>query len=193
LSRQNAPIIGAVLAALCAVLLSISQKYLPGWPEEWKQYQWLVWPVVALLATISIGLAYRQAKINRSIAATTAEQDQRNRSRMLEKVRAFWVKGVLEQSLYNVARIELGLEEKPNAVEHRPWDLIVQRPDRAPRLLLPGTRISTVFDELDKALLILGAPGVGKTTLLLELARDLLDRAERDAVHLIPVVFNLSS
>jgi hypothetical protein len=112
---------------------------------------------------------------------------------MLEKVRASWVKGVLEQSLYHVARIELGLEEKPNAVEHRPWDLIVQRPDRAPRLLPPGTRISAVFDELDKGLLILGAPGTGKTTLLLELARDLLDRAERDAVHLIPVVFNLSS
>ena len=111
---------------------------------------------------------------------------------MLQKVRVR-VKGMREQSLYNVARIELGLEEKPNAVEHSPWELIVQRPDRAPRLLPPGTRISAVFDELDKALLILGAPGTGKTTLLLELARDLLDRAERDAVHLIPVVFNLSS
>jgi eukaryotic-like serine/threonine-protein kinase len=100
---------------------------------------------------------------------------------------------VLEQSLYHVAHIELGLEEKPNAVEHRPWDLIVQRSDCAPRLLPPGTRISAVFDELDMALLILGVPGTGKTTLLLELARDLLDRAEWEAMHPIPVVFNLSS
>jgi predicted NACHT family NTPase len=42
-------------------------------------------------------------------------------------------------------------------------------------------------------LLILGAPGAGKTTLLLMLARELLDRAERDAGHPIPVIFNLSS
>jgi hypothetical protein len=50
-----------------------------------------------------------------------------------------------------------------------------------------------VFDDHGGALLILGAPGTGKTTLLLELAQQLLDRAERDENHPIPVVFNLSS
>lgn len=54
-------------------------------------------------------------------------------------------------------------------------------------------RILDVFDEVGGALLILGAPGTGKTTLLLELARDLLDRAEHDPTHPIPVVFPLSS
>jgi hypothetical protein len=42
-------------------------------------------------------------------------------------------------------------------------------------------------------LLILGEPGSGKTTTLLELARDLIDRAVADETQLIPVVFNLSS
>jgi predicted NACHT family NTPase len=42
-------------------------------------------------------------------------------------------------------------------------------------------------------LLILGEPGAGKTTTLLELTRDLIARAEQDVNHLIPVVFNLSS
>jgi multisubunit Na+/H+ antiporter MnhB subunit len=42
-------------------------------------------------------------------------------------------------------------------------------------------------------LLILGAPGSGKTTALLELARHLLDRAETDPAQPMPVVFNLSS
>src|SRR4029450_9294803 len=37
-------------------------------------------------------------------------QQQRNRSRMFDKVEAFWVKGVLEQSLYQIARMDLGLE-----------------------------------------------------------------------------------
>jgi len=115
-----------------------------------------------------------------------------NRHRMLAEVRRIWIDGYLKQSLDNLVRIELGLEENLDAVS-RPWDLIVQQLDRAPRLLPPGQTMGTTFDELGKALLILGAPGSGKTTLLLELARDLLGRAERDPAHPIPVVFHLSS
>jgi hypothetical protein len=50
-----------------------------------------------------------------------------------------------------------------------------------------------VFDEMNSAMLILGEPGSGKTTMLLELARDCIERAHQDATRLIPVVFNLSS
>jgi hypothetical protein len=117
--------------------------------------------------------------------------EQRNRTRMLQRVRSFWVHGVLEQSLHQMARLELGLETRPEAVPH-PWELLVQPPDQAPRPLPSGVGITAVFDQLGQAVLILGAPGAGKTTLLLELARDLLDRAEQDPAHPIPV-FNLSS
>jgi DNA polymerase III delta prime subunit len=118
--------------------------------------------------------------------------EQRNRSRMLQRVRGFWVDGVLEQSLHQMVRLQLGLETRPEAVPD-PWELVVQTPDQAPRLLPSGVEITAVFDQLGQALLILGAPGAGKTTLLLELARDLLDRADQDPAHAIPVVFNLSS
>lgn len=111
---------------------------------------------------------------------------------MLQKVRNFWIKGILEQSLYAVARLELGLTTKPEAIEDT-WKILVQRPNQISQPLPPGTRISSTFDEFNKALLILGAPGCGKTTLLLELTKDLLDRAERDSNQPIPVVFNLSS
>ena len=121
-----------------------------------------------------------------------AELADSNRHRMLAKVRRDWIDGYLKDSLHNLVRIELGLEEKPDAVS-RPWDLIVQQPDRAPRPLPPGQSMGAIFDELGQALLILGAPGAGKTTLLLELTRDLLDRAAQDANHPIPVVFHLSS
>jgi hypothetical protein len=57
----------------------------------------------------------------------------------------------------------------------------------------PGTRMVEMFDELGRAFLILGVAGVGKTTRLLELTRDLLDRAVQDSAHRIPVVFKLSS
>jgi DNA polymerase III delta prime subunit len=42
-------------------------------------------------------------------------------------------------------------------------------------------------------LLLLGAPGTGKSTSLRELARELLLRAEQDPTHPLPVIINLSS
>ena len=69
---------------------------------------------------------------------------------------------MLQRSLVHEVLIALDLTERPEAVV-RPLDLLVQRPDRADRLLPPGTRLVDVFDDVDRALLILGAPGAGKT------------------------------
>jgi predicted NACHT family NTPase len=112
----------------------------------------------------------------------TDDLESRNRRAMIEKVRAIWLTGVLNESLYKETLITLGLAKRPDAVE-RPMDLLVQRPDKADQHLPPGARIIDVYDELDSALLILGAPGSGKTTLLLELARELLNRAEQGKGH----------
>jgi hypothetical protein len=46
-------------------------------------------------------------------------QEYRNRQALLTKVNNFWVKGVLEKSLYNQVMIELGLEERPDAITNR--------------------------------------------------------------------------
>ena len=124
---------------------------------------------------------------------STAEQRaQRNRRAMLELVKNTWIKGVLEQSLHGAAMIELGMEERADAVEH-PWDMVLQAPDRPNRALPRGTKIADVFDDMNRALLILGEPGSGKTTMLLELARDTIACAEEDPTQPISVVFNLSS
>jgi len=127
-----------------------------------------------------------------NVDAHRIRREQENRRIMLQKVRRSWIDGVLARSLYRVARIDLGLEEQPDAIPH-PWNAIVQEQGRPPRELLPGTRMGQVFDDFGCALLILGAPGTGKTTLLLELADELLHRADHDEGHKIPVVFNLSS
>jgi GTPase SAR1 family protein len=49
------------------------------------------------------------------------------------------------------------------------------------------------FDASQSRLLILGEPGMGKTTSLLSLAQSLLERAEKDTTSPIPILLNLSS
>lgn len=125
------------------------------------------------------------------LSLTVAEY-RRNRSQMLAKVRAFWIIGVLEQSLQGVAPIALGLQEQSEAIVN-PWQLVVQESNQPAHPLPQGTGITQVYDKAAGELLILGEPGSGKTTLLLQLARDLLDRAEHDESLPMPVVFNLFS
>jgi transcriptional regulator with XRE-family HTH domain len=115
-----------------------------------------------------------------------------NRLRLLQRVRSFWITGVLEQSLYREALITLGFQEQPDAVAN-PWRLIIQESEQASTPLPAGTRITEIYDEAGGELLILGEPGAGKTTLLLELCCELLSRAEQEPAHPIPVIFNLAS
>ena len=82
------------------------------------------------------------------------EQANRNRNAMIEKVRAIWITGLLQHSLFHETRILLGLSERPDAVA-RPMDLLVKRPDQGERPLPAGTHIVDVFDTMDGALLIL--------------------------------------
>lgn len=127
------------------------------------------------------------------IEHSLSRQDYRNRQALLAKVRNFWVKGVLEKSLHQQI-LSLGLQNRPNAVES-PWNLMVGTKEQPPQDLPPDTTVISIFDEIGagRTLLILGEPGSGKTITLLQLARDLIVRAEQDVEQRIPVVFNLSS
>ena len=77
----------------------------------------------------------------------------------------------------------------------RPWSVMVAQQSQSAVPLDAGTRIVEVFDrpELARQLLILGEPGAGKTTMMLELAKDLLQRATADKAEPIPVLLSLSS
>ena len=121
-------------------------------------------------------------------------KERRDLGILLNKVKTFWVEGVLEHSVHNMALIDLGKETQAEAVVHA-WEQVLELPDQSRQTLPPDKKISKIFDEMNRALLILGAPGSGKTVTLLQLARGLIAQAESDEsfTQPIPVVFNLSS
>ena len=145
-------------------------------------------------ALAEAGIVTNSYPLDSDVNLSMNQQEYRNCQILLNKVKNYWVKGVLETSLHGKVLIELGLEERKNAVT-RPWGLVWQNLENPQQELPPGTRIIDKFDELGlgRTLLILGEPGSGKTTTLLELARDLINRIQADLSQPIPVVFNLSS
>src|SRR2546428_4080910 len=161
-------------------------------PPAITPYLEFAWPAFGLVTVLGIAFAVWEVRKEQERDRPTLPFSSQNRTRLLAKVHAFWITGVLEQSLHGAALIELGLYEQPEAIEN-PWHLVLQEPNRVAHPLPPGTHIAQVYDGAGGELLILGAPGSGKTTLLLELARELLKRAQQDDTHLLPVVFNLSS
>ncbi len=176
--------LGALGLALLAIAENVAADKLPA---AWEPYLWIAWPVVGLgaVATTVIGLRATRRTSNEARVVPAAVRDA-----LISRVREYWVDGVLHASLWNAARIRLGMNVQENAPH--PWGLRTAGPGAEPRTVAPSTSIVEVFDESDKLLLILGEPGGGKTTMLLELAEQLLGRAGA-AAQPVPVVFPLAS
>lgn len=116
---------------------------------------------------------------------------QRNRYKLLNTVK----KEVLQlqsQSLHHAVIVNLVRQQPPQQLK-RSWDLEVKVGKRPSFEVPPKASIIQVFDRMKGKLLILGNPGSGKTTTLLELARRLVIRAEKDESGLLPVLLNLST
>jgi len=69
---------------------------------------------------------------------------------LLNKVKAFWIEGVLEKSVHNIALIDLGKESQAEAVAHA-WEQVLELPDRSRQTLPPDQKISQIFDEMNRA------------------------------------------
>jgi hypothetical protein len=117
-----------------------------------------------------------------------------NRKLLLNRVKNFWIKGVLETSLHTRALIELGLQERLDLVQ-RPFSEESEFVNFSGQVLPENNSTNTFFEQMgeERTLLILGEPGAGKTVTLLKLAEDLIIRTASDLRQSIPVVFTLSS
>ncbi len=125
------------------------------------------------------------------LLAETPSKEQRSQLFiLLNKVKEFWIDGVLNHSLHNQFLISLGKAVSDEAVD-TPFHRIIELPEGSGQFGNDAP-IESVFDA-SGLLIILGEPGCGKTTTLLELAQSLVNRAETNPNERIPVVLNLSS
>ena len=143
------------------------------------------------------------AKIIMSQPSAAVTPERRKQMILLEKVRQFWVEGVLEKSVQGAMLLELNGRSYNKAID-QPWQHVIgsvlplsneketaTSTSSGQAVSLPD--LAALFHQSDRALLILGAPGSGKTTTLISLASALITQAIQDAEQPIPVIFNLVS
>ncbi|MFY0562543.1 NACHT domain-containing protein [Archangium lansingense] len=191
--RRAIPILLLVLSGVCSLLVAIATNVVTdSMPHQLKRY--FSWPLLLVYAAVGIGLSlwlFLQDKTEERQSVST-EPHLYFRRQMLRRVERQWIREVLEASLQPGSLIPLGMEYHPELTSS-PRGKVVRQKRVQERSIPAGTPIVSVFESLDGEMLLLGQPGAGKTTALLELTRALLAEANRDAVHPIPVVFNLSS
>ncbi len=106
------------------------------------------------------------------------------RNRYLMDIRLH-VENFWKESIHHARFLDLGIADTPIAT-HLPW--IYKNPESKREF----THIDEAFHTYKKRMLLLGAPGAGKTTTLLNIARGMIAEAQRDPSAPIPLIVNLS-
>lgn len=125
-------------------------------------------------------------------ALTAHPRGQRNRENLLNHIQTTWIDGFLKQSIHSEV-LKLALNYRPEAVGQRPWQLVLQQTGQADQPVPPDRSILHIFNGSGRNLLILGAPGSGKTITMLQLAEALIASARTNPAEPMPIVLNLSS
>ncbi len=121
----------------------------------------------------------------------TRPADQRGLRVLFENVRGL-AEDVLKREPNDAALLPLDKAWTGESLDH-PWDAIVERLGTTPERIPREKRIVELFNQVGQSLLILGEPGSGKTTALIQLASGLIAQMNPGTLETVPVVVNLSS
>ncbi|MCA9953007.1 MAG: hypothetical protein KDE48_25335, partial [Anaerolineales bacterium] len=105
---------------------------------------------------------------------------------LMAKMRRFWIDSQLVPLQQEQTFIKLKLEFVNELIDH-PWADVLNTEQTS-----NAANIYHAFRNADRALLILGAPGAGKTISLIQLTQYLLSMAAEDENQPVPVILNLS-
>ena len=166
---------------------------LRGTPLAWVvDHPWITLPLLFLLVlfTLLAGLTSSQEHAVTSVSALTLTPKQR-----LQFIHGFqqeyadrWA-----SSLQGQMTLELNLHERTDVIASSASLVFHHVETSEVSSFPPGTSIIQAYDRAQRGLLVLGAPGSGQTTLLLGLARELLQRAENDPEQPLAIILNLST
>jgi len=177
-----------------AFFSQISQDIDSGFAEVCQQLGVMETNITGLLQNLEKRLDALDEKLARLEAQggkrQLSKQEYRSRQTLFSQM---GVESRLAQSLHHAILLNLGKEQQPHQVQ-RPWDVSVKVGEQRTFQLPAQTSILEVFDNpaISGKFLIVGKPGSGKTTTLLELAQALIERTETDSDAPIPVILELS-
>jgi serine/threonine protein kinase len=134
--------------------------------------------------------SHRTASSNiRPGTSGAAQRDRTELQKLLGKVQRFWLDGILSESARHTPPVPQRRTREDGLVD-RPWDVSIDD-----RVSIDTTKSPyEVFESCERELLIIGSPGTGKTTVLLQLAQSLSEGVgSLDSGEAIPVVFSLAT
>lgn len=194
--QQSETQLRGTVAQQQAFFSQISQDIDSGFAEVCQQLGVMESNITGLLQNLEKRLDALDEKLARLEAQggkrQLSKQEYRHRQALLSQM-GTEVESRLAQSLHHAILLNLGKEQQPHQVQ-RPWDVSLKVGEQRAFQLPAQTSILEVFDNpaISGKFLILGKPGSGKTTTLLELAQALIERAETDSDAPIPVILELS-
>jgi len=176
--------IALIIISILVFVVSITWMYFdPGFE-----------PLVGLLLAAATFIEYLRRREPEK--RQTGEILTLHRNNLINHVEKNWVNATLAVSPHGLAMLELGKVKDSGAVQppgevRRPWAVTHENTGA---VIAAGMNMWDIFQTVGDgwSLLILGEPGAGKTTMLVELAQILIEKARTDKEYPIPLVFNLS-
>jgi adenylate kinase family enzyme len=166
------------------ILINLASSDLPAWMTPIAHHPWFA---LIPYSAIVLYIGLRSRKVSLGPVGALPGFDRADRHRIRVRVSKY-----ADDILASEATRQVVIHVRLQSAE----DMIDSVPSTFKQLVEGGItadQILDVFDSADRALLIVGQPGAGKSRLLACLAKALIARAAKSTNEPLPVIVNLSS